>query len=99
MRITDISFKKVNDKFGKVKAIASIVLDDEIVIHDIKIVEGVKGIFVAMPSREKYNVFNGENRFMDIVHPINNSTRKYLTENILSSYEIFLEEEEVNQDE
>ena len=99
MRITDISFKKVNDKLEKVKAIATIVLDDEIAIHDIKIIDGKKGIFVAMPSREKYNVFNGESRFMDIAHPIKNSTRKYLTENILSSYEIFLEEEEVNQDE
>lgn len=64
------------------KAIVSITLDDEFVVHDIKVIEGEKGLFIAMPSRK---TATGEYR--DIAHPINSETRSMLEEIILKSYE------------
>lgn len=81
MNITDVRIRKIA-KEGKMKAIVSITLDDEFVVHDIKVIEGEKGLFIAMPSRK---TATGEYR--DIAHPINSETRSMLEEIILKSYE------------
>ena len=72
MQITDVRVRKIT-KEGKMKAIVSITLDDEFVVHDIKVIEGEKGLFIAMPSKK---ATDGEYR--DIAHPINSSTRENL---------------------
>ena len=88
MQITDVRVRKIT-KEGKMKAIVSITLDDEFVVHDIKVIEGEKGLFLAMPSKK---ATDGEYR--DIAHPINSSTRENLQKVILESYEKALEEPE-----
>lgn len=88
MQITDVRVRKIT-KEGKMKAIVSITLDDEFVVHDIKVIEGEKGLFIAMPSKK---ATDGEYR--DIAHPINSSTRENLQRVILGSYEKALEEPE-----
>ena len=70
------------------KAIVSITLDDAFVVHDIKVIEGEKGLFIAMPSKR---ATDGEYR--DITHPINSGTRDVIQKTILDSYERALEEE------
>ena len=81
MEITDIRVRRMS-KEGKMKAVVSITIDDEFVVHDIKIIEGEKGLFMAMPSRR---TLDGEYR--DIAHPINSATRERLQNMILDSYE------------
>lgn len=87
MQITDVRVRKVA-KEGKLKAVVSITLDDEFVVHDIKVIEGEKGLFIAMPSKK---ALDGEYR--DIAHPINSGTREKIQTMILSKYEKVLEEE------
>ena len=86
MQITDVRVRKIT-KEGKMKAIVSITLDNEFVVHDIKVIEGEKGLFIAMPSKK---ATDGEYR--DIAHPINSSMREMLQKTILDSYEKALEE-------
>ena len=86
MQITDVRVRKIT-KEGKMKAIVSITLDDEFVVHDIKVIEGEKGLFIAMPIKK---ATDGEYR--DIAHPINSSTRENLQRVRLLSYEKALEE-------
>ena len=81
MNITDVRVRKMT-KEGKMKAIISITLDDEFVVHDIKLIEGDKGLFIAMPSRK---MASGEYR--DIAHPINSETRERIQQIILEAYE------------
>ncbi len=81
MNITDVRIRKV-DKEGKMKAVASITLDGEFVVHDIKIIDGEKGLFIAMPSRK-----TGEGEYRDIAHPINSTTRDSMQAQILKAYE------------
>ena len=88
MQITDVRVRKITRE-GKMKAIVSITLDDEFVVHDIKVIEGEKGLFIAMPSKK---ATDGEYR--DIAHPINSSTRENLQKVILENYEKALEEPE-----
>lgn len=88
MQITDVRVRKIT-KEGKMKAIVSITLDDEFVVHDIKVIEGEKGLFIAMPSKK---ATDGEYR--DIAHPINSSTRESIQKIILESYEKALAEPE-----
>ena len=80
MQITDVRVRKIT-KEGKMKAIVSITLDDEFVVHDIKVIEGEKGLFIAMPSKK---ATDGEYR--DIAHPINSSTRENLQRVIFFSF-------------
>ena len=80
MKITDVRIRKIA-KEGKMKAIVSITLDDEFVVHDIKVIEGEKGLFIAMPSRK---TTTGE--YKDIAHPINSQTREQIQEMILNEY-------------
>jgi stage V sporulation protein G len=79
--ITDVRIRKINTE-GRMKAIVSITLDDEFVIHDVRVVDGNNGLFVAMPSRK-----TPEGEFRDIAHPINSQTREKLQEAVLAAYE------------
>ena len=81
MQITDVRVRKVA-KEGKLKAVVSITFDDEFVVHDIKVIEGEKGLFIAMPSKK---AMDGEYR--DIAHPINPAVRTMFEEAILEAYE------------
>lgn len=81
MQITDVRVRKVA-KEGKLKAVVSITMDEEFVIHDIKVIEGEKRLFIAMPSKKS---LDGEYR--DIAHPINSGTRERIQNIILSKYE------------
>ena len=80
MKITDVRVRKMTRE-GKMRAIVSITIDDEFVIHDIKVIEGDKGLFIAMPSKK---ATDGEYR--DIAHPINSSTRERIQSIILERY-------------
>ena len=91
MEITDVRVRRVN-KEGKMRAIVSVTIDDEFAVHDIKVIEGDNGVFIAMPSRKTPN---GE--FRDIAHPINSAAREKLQSAILKSYQEALEKEEVAQ--
>ncbi len=86
MNITDVRIRKV-EKEGKMKAVASITIDGEFVVHDIKIIDGEKGLFIAMPSRK-----TGEGEYRDIAHPINSTTRDGMQKLILNAYEKAVEE-------
>lgn len=86
MNITDVRVRKVT-KEGKMKAVVSITIDDEFVVHDIKVIEGDKGLFIAMPSRK---ATDGEYR--DIAHPINSETRDRIQNIILDKYEQVMSE-------
>ena len=81
MNITDVRIRKMT-KEGNMKAVASITLDNEFAIHDIKIIEGEKGLFIAMPSRK-----TPEGEYRDIAHPISHEVRALLQKAILEAYE------------
>ncbi|MBE5964141.1 MAG: septation regulator SpoVG [Lachnospiraceae bacterium] len=80
MNITDVRIRMLDD-LGKLKAIASITIDDEFVVHDIKVIEGEKGTFIAMPSK---STSSGE--FKDIAHPITSQVRDYISQKVLDKY-------------
>lgn len=86
MQITDVRVRKVA-KEGKLKAVVSITMDDEFVVHDIKIIEGEKGLFIAMPSKK---TASGEYR--DVAHPINSETRDRIQGIILDKFEEAMQE-------
>ena len=88
MTITDVWVRKIT-KEGKLRAIVSITLDNEFVVHDIKVIEGEKGLFIAMPSKK-----TADGEFRDIAHPINSSTRESIQSVILEKYQESLNEEE-----
>ena len=88
MQITDIRIRKV-DKEGKMKAVVSITIDDEFVVHDIKVIEGDKGLFIAMPSRKA-----SDGEYRDIAHPINSGTRERIQNLILEKYDEVLQEKD-----
>lgn len=81
MQITDVRIRKV-EKEGKMKAVVSITIDGEFVIHDIKVIEGDKGAFIAMPSRKA-----ADGEYRDIAHPINSETRDKIQNLILEKYQ------------
>ena len=93
MQITDVRIRKIA-KEGKMKAIVSITLDGEFVVHDIKVIEGEKGLFIAMPSRRA-----GDGEYRDIAHPINSETREMIQNIILEKYETVLDEDETDSTE
>lgn len=82
MQITDVRVRKVS-KEGKMKAVVSITIDNDFVVHDIKVIEGDKGLFIAMPSRKA-----GDGEYRDIAHPINSDTREMIQRIILERYEV-----------
>jgi len=81
INITDIKVRHVKQEAGKLKAIATIVIDDSFAVHDIKIIASDKGDFIAMPSRKA-----ADGEFKDIVHPINTETREFIRDKILEAY-------------
>lgn len=81
MQITDVRVRRI-EKEGKMKAVVSITLDNEFVVHDIKVIEGEKGLFIAMPSRRA-----SDGEYRDIAHPINSAMRDSLQKVILDKYE------------
>ena len=81
MQITDVRIRKV-EKEGKMKAVVSITIDEEFVVHDIKVIEGDKGLFIAMPSRKA-----ADGEYRDIAHPINSDTRERIQTLILQKYQ------------
>ena len=81
MQITDVRVRKVA-KEGKMRAVVSITIDNEFVVHDIKVIEGEKGLFIAMPSRKA-----ADGEYRDIAHPINSATRERIQALILEKYE------------
>ncbi len=88
MNITDVRIRKLKDD-GKMKAVVSVTFEDAFVVHDIKIIEGLNGLFVAMPSRKV-----GEADYRDIAHPINSSMRSELQKVIFEAYELARTEHE-----
>ena len=87
MQITDVRVRKVNTE-GKMKAVVSITIDNEFVVHDIKVIDGEKGLFIAMPSRKA-----SDGEYRDIAHPINSETRERIQREIIDKYELALSEE------
>ena len=81
MQITDVRIRRV-EKEGKMKAVVSITIDEEFVVHDIKVIEGEKGLFIAMPSRKA-----ADGEYRDIAHPINSDTRDRIQNLILEKYQ------------
>ena len=80
MKITDVRIRTV-EKEGKMRAVVSITIDDEFVVHDIKVIQGEKGLFIAMPSRKA-----ADGEYRDIAHPINSQTRERIQQIILDKY-------------
>lgn len=83
MKITDVRVRIVKKDDSKLKAVASITIDDCFVVHDIKVIEGNEGYFIAMPSRK-----TGENEYKDVAHPIKTETREEIIKIILDAFEV-----------
>lgn len=81
MNITDVRIRKINQE-GRMKAIVSVTFDNAFVVHDVKIVEGTNGLFVAMPSRK-----TPEGEFRDIAHPISANAREVIQSAVLKAYQ------------
>lgn len=92
MNITDVRVRKVA-KEGKMKAVVSITIDDEFVVHDIKVIEGEKGLFIAMPSRKA-----ADGEYRDIAHPINSTTRDRIQTLILDKYQKVMNETDAQEE-
>ena len=89
MQITDVRVRKIASQ-NRMKAIASVTFDDVFVVHDIKVIEGEKGLLIAMPSKKA-----ADGEYRDIAHPINSSTRDAIQNIILEAYEKALLEPDV----
>lgn len=89
MKITNVSIRRSEREDSRMKAIASVLLDDEFAVHDIRIIEGTKGLFIAMPSRK-----TSSGGYRDIAHPISQEVRTMFEKEILDAYEKSLNEEE-----
>ncbi len=82
MNITEVRVRLVKKEDSKLKAAATITIDDCFVVHDIKVISGTDGLFIAMPSRK-----TPEGEFKDIVHPINTETREMISKKVIEAYE------------
>lgn len=89
VKITDVRVRRLNQE-GRMRAIVSVTLDEQFVVHDIRVIEGNSGLFVAMPSKRTPN---GE--FRDIAHPINTEARQRIQQSVLEAYYRELESERV----
>lgn len=88
MQVTDVRIRKIEGG-EKMKAVASVTFDGEFVVHDIKIIDGQNGLFIAMPSKKV-----GDDTFKDVAHPLTTETRNMLKDVILGAYDKALTEEE-----
>lgn len=93
MEVTDVRIRKISEE-GKMRAIVSITIDDEFVVHDIRIIEGQNGMFIAMPSRK-----TPKGQFKDIAHPIKSETRQKIQEAIFKEYENEKQKENLEMEE
>ena len=93
MKISDVRIRIVKKDDNKLKAVASITIDDCFAVHDIKIIDGSQGLFIAMPSRK-----TPDGTFKDIVHPLNTETREEIRDIILGEYEKALKEAPAESD-
>ena len=91
MQITDVRVRKITNEV-KIKCIVSITFDNLFVVHDIKVIDGDKGLFIAMPSRRA-----GDGEYRDIAHPINSDMRDRLQSEILAKYEEAVKESRENE--
>ena len=82
MRISDVRIRLVNKDDTRLKAVASITIDECFVVHDIKVIEGNEGYFIAMPSRK-----TPDGEFKDVVHPLNTETREQIRDIVLKAFE------------
>ena len=82
MKISDVRVRIVKKEDSKLKAVASITIEDCFVVHDIKVIEGSQGYFIAMPSRK-----TPEGEYKDVVHPLNTETREQISSAVLAAYE------------
>ena len=89
MEITNVRVRVVEKENSKMRGFASVTIDNQFVVHDIKVIEGEKGLFIAMPSRK-----SSDGEYRDIAHPINSTTRDIIQKLILSKYQQMLEEED-----
>ena len=87
MKITNVSIRKSDREDSRMKAIASVLIDDEFAVQDIRIIEGTKGLFIAMPSRK-----TSTGGYKDIAHPISQEVRTMFEKEILDAYEKALNE-------
>ncbi|QYA48388.1 septation regulator SpoVG [Nosocomiicoccus ampullae] len=98
MKITDVRLRKVNNPDTRMKALASITFDDSFVVHDLRVIDGNNGMFVAMPSKR-----TADGEFRDIAHPINSDMRQHVQEEVMRVYDETEDpvepDEEVNEDE
>ncbi|MGN0692054.1 MAG: septation regulator SpoVG [Oscillospiraceae bacterium] len=92
MTITDIKIRKIITE-GRLRAVISITLDNMLAVHDIKVVQGDKRLFVAMPSRKDENGI-----FRDIVHPISPEARQMIESQILDAYQRHLEQMQAEEE-
>ena len=92
MEITDIVVRQLQST-GKLKAVVSVTFDNCFVVHDVKVIESMNGLFIAMPSRKTPN-----NNYIDIVHPINSAFRQVMSDAVLGAYRALLEEEDEDED-
>ncbi len=92
MKITSVRVRKFNKEGSRMKGIASVVLDESFAVHDIRIIEGDNGLFIAMPSRKLAN-----DKYRDIAHPINPEVRAMFEQAILEEYENTEDSEEDNE--
>ena len=84
MNITSVRVRESKSNIGGLRAIASVIIDNALAIHDIKVIQGTKGLFIGMPSRKTIDL---ESEYIDVVHPINQETRDMLQSIILAKYE------------
>ena len=96
MKITNVTVNLLKGDY-RVRAFATFTIDDEFVVHGAKVIDGNKGLFVAMPQETNYNEETGEKEFLDICHPINTETRNKITKAVLDAYWDLLDKE--NDDE
>lgn len=89
MTITDVRIRIIDAEGNKLKALASITIDDCFVVHDIKVIEGSEGIFIAMPSRK---IKDGT--YKDIAHPISPATREMIKQHVFAAYRLELDRHE-----
>ncbi len=88
MKVGDVRIRQVRHSDGKLRAVASITIDECFVVHDIRIFEREGTLLVAMPSRK-----SSDGGYKDIAHPLNTETREYIQGVILDAYKKFLEEQ------
>ncbi|MBP5835877.1 septation regulator SpoVG [Candidatus Phytoplasma meliae] len=85
MKVTNVKIRKINGE-SRLRGVSSVTFDDSFVVNDIRIIEGERGIFIAMPSRK-----TSKGNFRDIAHPVNTETRQLIEDSIKTKYQYLLD--------